>query len=99
MGLCASPPVHVGEIKGTRGAKLGEERDGKGLERHRLNVIRSNGHQQVQLQFILRSLDLFPRSLGAVRAALMTRSSSECVCVCERVCTCVHFHVRAGDMM
>lgn len=50
------PTDHVGEIKVTRGAKLGEESDGKGLK----EAIRSNRHRQVQRQFILWTRDLFP---------------------------------------
>lgn len=55
-GTGCKPTVHVDEIKGTRGAKSGEERDGKGLERgigsmwlgvmdtSRFSVSLSSGH-------------------------------------------------------
>lgn len=60
--LCKRPCVtrrdHVGEIKVTRGAKLGEEEDGNGLEREapavtdtgRFSVSLSSGHRIASLQ-------------------------------------------------
>lgn len=60
--LCKRPCVtqrdHVGEIKVTRGAKLGEEEDGNGLEREasavtdtsRFSVSLSSGHRISSLQ-------------------------------------------------